>query len=142
MDADKECALERPRDFSTRLKLLGIHCPIVIVAAKRMYENWILASAETLRGQRLDEGTLISEAIELRGDVEACNGKGELKSWLPEGRTYNEPIDQLAFTQLLDVELVRQHSRSFQRLWHALEEAIEAIRTDTVIITPQREKKT
>ena len=112
----------------------------MIVAAKRMYENWILASAETLRGQRLDEGTLISEAIELRGDVEACNGKGELKSWLPEGRTYNEPIDQLAFTQLLDVELVRQHSRSFQRLWHALEEAIEAIRTDTVIITPQREK--
>ncbi len=139
VDADRECALERPRDFSARLQSL-VHCPIVIVAAKRMYENWILASAETLRGQRLDEGTVLSEAIEPRDDVESYNGKGELKSWLPEGRAYNEPIDQPTFTQLLDIELVHQRSRSFRRLWHALEEAIEAIRTDTVIVTPQSEK--
>jgi len=137
VDADKECALERPRDFSRRLQAIGVRFPVVIVAAKRMYENWILASVETLRGQALSDGTCLREELMLFEDIETRNGKGELKNWLPEGRAYNEPVDQVAFTQLVEVTLVHPRSRSFQRLWHAVEEAINAIRTNSTIVTPQ-----
>jgi hypothetical protein len=136
VDADEECALTRSLDFARRIQVLGIPYPVVIVAAKQMYENWIIASIETIRGQMLESGDRIPIDIKQRDDIESCNGKYVLKSWLPPGKSYNEPIDQLMFTRLIEIEHVIPRSRSFRRLCHALEEAVAAIRTNTRVVTP------
>ena len=138
VDADKGCALNRPRDFSRRIQILGVARPVVIVAARRNYENWILASFETMQGQCFDDGTRLPEILTVPQDIESCNGKAAIKEWFPESRSYSEPEDQVAFTRWIDLELVRDRSRSFRRLWHAVEEVIDAIRTNVVIVTPRK----
>jgi hypothetical protein len=137
VDADKQCAVDRSRGFTRRIHAIGSPRPVVIVAAVRMFENWILASAETIQGQQLDDGTRLPETLELVNDVEGCGGKATVKTWFPPNRPYDEARDQPALTPFINVALVMERSRSFRRLWHAVEEAVEAIRAgNRNLITP------
>ena len=110
---------------------------MVIACAKRMYETWLLASLETIAGRDLEGRPGLAACSLSTADVEMIKSP---KNWLndrsPQGRAYKETEDQEAMTRLLDINLARGRSHSFQRLCHALEEALAAIDTGAKIVTP------
>lgn len=138
LDAENDCPKDLARNLSERSNALGINVPIVIVCANHMYETWLVASIETIAGRDLEGRPGLPQGLQPPEDVEVSigNAKRWLDALFQHGRAYKETEDQAAMTRLLDTELVRQRSRSFRRLWHALEQAIEAIDQGSRIVTP------
>lgn len=131
LDAEGECPLEIARGLSNRVQTMGIAFPVVIVVANNMYEAWFLASIQSIAGQ-LDLPT----GIQPPTDPEAV---GNPKSWInrhfPRDRAYKETQDQEAMSHRIDLGLASR-SRSFQRLLHAVDEALQAIDRGESIVTP------
>ena len=138
VDADKKCPVEMAADFAQRILALGVLFPVVIVVAKCEYEAWFLASLETIAGVPLDGGYALPAGLIYSGEIEDRVGvKGWITEQFPQGRIYKETIHQASMTKLLDPERVRQKSRSFRRLCHALEQAVEAIDQGLALVTPE-----
>lgn len=132
LDAEDDPYCNLAKDFSTRVKTMGIIYPVVIVVANRMYENWLVASIETIAGQ-----FGLPAELSPPEDVESIkNAKRWLKDHFPKDQAYKETTHQEAMTHLLNIELARKRSRSFRRLLHAIEQTIEAIDTNAKIVTP------
>jgi hypothetical protein len=137
MDAEEHCAMQIATDFSKRIHAIGVRFSVATIIAKCEYEAWFLASLETIAGEKLGEreglpaGLIYPDTVEDRIGV-----KGWLTRQFPEGRIYKETLDQAAMTRLLDPVRVRQRSRSFRRLCHALEQAVEAIDSRQILVTP------
>lgn len=116
IDAEKDC----PRELAPRLLHRATrHRPdrmIRLVLAKREYESWFLAAAESLRGAR----GLPHDLKAPPEPEEVRNAKGWLSARLAAGRSYRETVDQPALTQRFDVELARSAS-SFDKFWRDLE---------------------
>ena len=130
MDADKHCPLELAQDFSRRVQAMGAKYPVVTVIANCEYEAWFLASLETMLER--------PDGLTYPGGVEARVG---VKGWLdqhffPPGRTYKPTVNQKPMTEQLNIGLAGQRSRSFRRLWHAVEQALAAMDTGQVVVTP------
>ena len=118
MDADIHCPRTIADDFARRIQAMGIRFTVVIVLAKCEYEGWFLPG------------------LNFPGDPEAKEGA---KEWVRQhvlGGTYKPSQDQVTLTQALDINLVRERSRSFRRLCHAVEEALTAIDNGQVVVTP------
>lgn len=128
LDAEEECPVDVIKDFFKRVTALGVLHPVVIVCAKRMYETWLLASSETI-GLPI-ESTLAKDPESVK------NPKRLFNEHFPPGRIYKETEDQVAMTNKLDTALAKERSRSFRRLCHALEQAIEALDNGAKIVTP------
>lgn len=137
LDSEDECPREIARNFSQRIETLGVLYPVVIACAKRMYETWFLASIETIVGKDLNGRPGLTNKNLAISDAESIKSpKGWLNRLFPPGRAYRETADQEALTRLLDTSLAKERSRSFRRLCHALEQALEAINTGSKIVTP------
>jgi hypothetical protein len=143
MDADRQCAVQIAQDFSRRVQAIHIHRPVQIVIAKCEYEAWFLASLETIAGHNLEGRPGLPAGLTYNGEVEARIG---VKEWLNQhfqkGRIYKETGDQVLMTRLIDTEHARRRSRSFRRLWHAVEEALDAIDQQNTTVTPQAGRST
>ncbi len=137
VDADKDCAKELARMFSKRIEAMGIIYPVVIVCAKHEYETWFLASLESIAGNNLGGRPGLRAGLAGPPNVEDIgNPKGVLNKHMPSGRAYKETEDQEAMTQLMELELVKPRSRSFRRMYHAVEQALEGIDTGTRTVSP------
>jgi hypothetical protein len=87
---------------------------VEVVMAKREYEAWFLAAAESLAGKRT-----LPEVLEHPDDAEAVrNAKGWLDTRMKRG--YSETLDQPAFSQLFDLAVARERSKSFDKLVRAV----------------------
>ena len=138
VDADKECAVEIAENYSRRIQVLGIRFSVVIAVAKCEYEAWFLASLNTIAGKNWHERVGLPESLDFLGEIESLVGaKGWLDRHLPKGHSYKPTQDQVVLTAMLDSEVTRSRSRSFRRLCHALEQAVTAIDTGQVIVTPK-----
>jgi hypothetical protein len=132
LDTDDDCPRDLAGQLKQRSRALGLDKPIAIVCAKQEYEAWFLASVETIRGQRG-----ISSAASFEGLVEDVKGVKEWLTWqMPQGRAYNETLDQAPLSQAIDLDLARQSSRSFRRLCHAVGELIQAMDEGLIRVTP------
>ena len=104
LDSDEDCpALLGPELLRRALQVRG-DLPIAVVLAKREFEAWFLAAAESLRGYK-----------ELKNDLEPPNNPEEIrdaKGWLNqrmEGtRTYRPTVDQPGLTDRFDLDQARQ----------------------------------
>lgn len=110
LDADDDC----PAELGPRL-LRQISRPDVlagVVIAKREYEAWFLAGAQSLRGHRRVSDTAVPPV-----DPESIRGaKQHLERHvLAPGATYQETVDQPAFTAVLGLEEARA-APSFDKL--------------------------
>ena len=132
LDAEVDCPKELAEKLAARLRARFAHIPSAIVIAKKCYESWLLASSETIAGRRD-----MANFIENISDPETVPNP---KKWLTERmqgtRAYKETSDQAALTEIVDLSLLRDRSRSFRRLEHALEQIITCLDTNTVMITP------
>jgi hypothetical protein len=116
IDADDDC----PADMGPRL-LERAHATrpdrrVAVVLANREYEAWFLASASSLAGQRGFPAMLDAPT-----DPESVRGAKEWLSRQRPGHPYKETADQAALTQRFDMKAARQHSRSFDKLWRAVD---------------------
>jgi hypothetical protein len=132
LDADIDCAKNLSIYLAKRAFLHNPHISTVIVAAKYRYENWFLASIETLKGNCGLQENL--QVIDFPEDIP------DPKRWLTvnmvPGRAYRETMDMVVMTQLLDTNLVFQRSRSFKRLVHAVDELLHSISSGKPRVTP------
>ena len=135
IDSEGACPLELARDLALRIKNRGARKPTVVVVVHRMYEVWFVASATALRGA-ICGGRTLNDDLEIPAD---CESVRDPKAWIEKQMTppnYKETEDQLTLTRKIDFELARTHSRSFRRLLHGVEQLLEAIREQTVVVTP------
>ncbi len=97
--------------------------PIAVVLAKREFEAWFLAAAESLRGQHG-----LPEGLEPPPDPEEIRGA---KEWLSDrmspGRSYAETTDQPAMTAVFDMEMAR-HADSFDKCYREIKNMLEQLR--------------
>jgi len=137
VDAEDDCPKSIAKDFVARIDQMGVLFPVLIVCANRMYENWFFASLETILEKHMLWPSDKIAGITIPDDVELiASAKSRINSYFPKGRAYKETQDQESMTYILDFDLAKRRSRSFRRLCHALEEALEAIDQNSKIITP------
>ena len=136
MDADDDCPVTLAREVTRRAVALNPHLPVVSVVAQREYEAWFLTSLDSIRGHLKGDPGLPSDAV-FTGNVEAVR---DAKQWLTNhlkfGQSYKETEYQAAMTHWLDVTAAYERSRSFRRLYHAVEEIVAAVDSGTVVVTP------
>lgn len=100
--------------------------PIAVVLAKREFEAWFLAAAESLRDKFGLPGDLESPA-----DPEGVRGAKEwLSNRMPPGRSYAETTDQPAFTETFDMNAARRSS-SFDKCYRDVKSMLEQLRRES-----------
>jgi hypothetical protein len=123
LDSDDDCPAHRgpellQRAFSARPDLL-----IGVVLAKREFEGWFLAAAESLRGQRG-----LAQDITPPPDPENVRGAKEwLSDRMPGKRSYSETLDQAALTARFDLTTARR-ADSFDKCYRQIVRVLQALR--------------
>jgi len=118
LDAEEDCPAElADRIRSGAAPLIG-DVQLSVVLAKRMFENWLAASAHTLtKNERFRKELTAPEK------PEEISGKTWIKRSLLPYVAYSEPVDQPAFTRLLDPEAASR-CRSFRKLTKEIQSAL------------------
>lgn len=111
LDADDDCPATLGAQIRARAQACVGHQRISVVLAKREYEAWFIAAAQSLdgfRGFSLDLGAAV--------DCETPrNAKGWMRERITEG-SYGETTDQPAFSARMDLQQAFDGSRSFRKL--------------------------
>ena len=104
------------------MRLARADLPSSVVLAKREFESWFLASAESLRGNRG-----LPEGLESPEQPEEVAGA---KEWLTNnmfGGTYASTVDQASLTNALDFTLARR-AESFDKCYREILFLLETLR--------------
>lgn len=137
VDADKDCPVELARDLADRVRVLAPAVPTAVVAAKSAFEAWLLADLESIAGQLIQGRVLIPASARRPEDPdEVRNAKSALSALTAKGTTYKETTDQPALASMIDIELVRERSRSFRRLLGAVSGIADAVEAGRPRVTP------
>jgi hypothetical protein len=104
IDCDDDCPAEVGPALLERARLIRGDIPISVVLAKREYEAWFIAAAESLKSKRSLSSTLSSP-----DDPESIRGAKEwLSRQMPTGVRYSETTDQAALTAVFDMHAARR----------------------------------
>ncbi len=137
IDSDGKCPITLAKQLCQRAIAAHINQPIMIVCAHHMYEAWLVASIDSIAGKPLGQREGLPATVRFDGDPDQLNNP---KQWIDDrftnGRGYKESLDQAEMTKLLELELAFAQSRSFQRLYHAVQEALAAIDQKLITVTP------
>ncbi len=128
----RDCPPRLALDLAQRSKVLGTPFPVVVVCAACEYESWFLFNLHTQIRHRLNSN-ISSEGID---PEKKCGAKEWLSNNMPSGSVYKETTDQVAMTTYIDIPHTIDHSRSFRRMVHAVEELLTAIDTGQNIVSP------
>lgn len=112
-----------------------------IVFACQEYESWLVAGIDHLAGAALgaDRATVPPNLISPDNDGQGLRGA---KEWLSSHLDvpYKETLDQAQLTSTLiqndALQCVAERNRSFRRFQHAMEVMVEAVRSDSPVVTP------
>ena len=119
LDDEHRCPKDEAVKLAQAFGAYGLPYPVVVVFARREYEEWFVASLASI----VPQSTLFPDKTTQR-DYPAESKRG-VKEWL-EGRTtpkYKPTHHQADLTRLLDPAQARE-CRSFQRLEHAIAELV------------------
>jgi hypothetical protein len=115
LDCDDGCPAVDAPALLKRASAARPDFAISVVLAKREYEAWFLAAAESLRGQRGLPADLAAPP-----DPEAIrDAKGWLADRMPTGLGYSETSDQPALTATFDMTTARQ-ADSFDKCYREI----------------------
>lgn len=112
-DSDEDCpAILGPALLHRAARVRG-NMPVAVVLAKREFEAWFLAAADSLRGRRG-----LSTDLRPPNDPEAvADAKGWLRERMPRGRRYRETADQPALATSFDLDAARSRADSFDKCY-------------------------
>ena len=112
LDSDDDCPAQLGPELLCRARQVRSDLPIAVVLAKREFEAWFLAAAESLRGYK-----------GLKNDLESPNNPEEIrgaKEWLSQrmegNRRYSPTADQPGFTNCFDLDQAR-YADSFDKCY-------------------------
>ncbi len=111
LDSDDDCPAQLGPELLYRARQVRSDLPIAVVLAKREFEAWFLAAADSLRGYK-----------GLKNNLESPNNPEEIrgaKGWLKQrrdSRKYRETLDQPGFTARFDLDQAR-HADSFDKCY-------------------------
>lgn len=109
-DADDDCPAQLGPEVATRAKNCRPDRRVSVVIAKREFEAWFIAAADSLAGQRGFASDLVPP-----DDAEGIrDAKGWLSRHKPPGFPYRETIDQAALASQVNLEQA-QRCRSFDK---------------------------
>jgi uncharacterized protein DUF4276 len=112
LDCDDECPARLAPQILARARHARSDLPIGLVLAKREFEAWFIAAAESLRGKRG-----LSSMLTAPEDPESIRGAKEwLTARMSGSRHYVETLDQPALAAIFDLDLARR-APSFEKLW-------------------------
>jgi hypothetical protein len=112
LDSDDECPASLAPSLLTRAREARSDLAIGVVLAKREFEAWFLAAADSLRGKRGLDASLTAP-----DDPESIRGAKEwLTARMAPDRRYVETLDQAALAATFDLELARR-APSFDKLY-------------------------
>lgn len=112
LDSDDECPASLAPSLLTRAREARSDLAIGVVLAKREFEAWFLAAADSLRGKRG-----LTSSLTAPDDPESIRGAKEwLTARMAPGRRYVETLDQAALAATFDLELARR-APSFDKLY-------------------------
>lgn len=120
LDSDDDCPAELGPQLLRRARAARGDVPIAVTVAKREFEAWFLAAAESLRGRR-----------GLPVDLQAPPNPEEIrgaKEWLADRMTsgsYSETLDQPALTDSFDLNAARR-ADSFDKCWREVSRLLAA----------------
>ena len=110
LDCDDGCPAEQAPPLLKRASAARADLPISVVLAKREYEAWFLAAAESLRGHRGLPHDLAAPA-----EPEKIRAANRMSS----GQAYSEASDQPALTSNFDMNAARQ-ADSFDKCYREI----------------------
>ena len=120
LDADDDCPAKLAPQLLKIARETRPDLPIALVMAHREYEVWFLASASSLKGKHG-----LSNTFEAPVNLESKRGAKEwLSKYMPEANPYDPMIHQLLLTREIDIELARESSPSFDKLYRDLQAMI------------------
>lgn len=120
LDSDDECPASLAPSLLTRALRARSDLAVGVVLAKREFEAWFLAAAESLRGKRG-----LSASLSAPEDPESIRGAKEwLTAHMEPGRKYVETLDQPALAATFDLELARR-APSFDKLYRQVAALID-----------------
>ena len=119
LDEEQQCPKAEAIKLARAFGAYGLPYAVVVVFARREYEEWLVASLESIAPRSL----LFSDDT-LRRDYPAESKRG-VKEWLAKQTNppYKATHHQAELTRHLDPDLARE-CRSFQRLEHAVAELV------------------
>ena len=117
VDAEDDCPARLGPDLLSQARTVRPDIALGVVLAKREFEAWFLAAFESLKSRRGLRDSLIAPA-----DPESVrDAKGMLTDNMAGSRAYSETVDQPKLTAVFDMELARQRSPSFDKLWREVQ---------------------
>ena len=120
LDSDDECPATLGPALLVRARRTRSDLPISVVLAKREFEAWFLAAAESLRGRRG-----LADDLESPADPESIRGAKEwLTARMEDGRRYVETLDQPALAAAFDL-LHARRSDSFDKFFREVASVLE-----------------
>jgi hypothetical protein len=122
-DCEDDCPARLGPALLARVRQTRSDIAASVVLAKREFESWFLAAAESLAGRRgLPAGLIHPDNHEtIRG------AKEWLSKQLPAGRIYKETTDQAAFAAVFDMAKARERSDSFDKCYREIGELISEV---------------
>ena len=112
LDSDDDCPAQLGPALLRRALRTRSDLPSAVVLAKREFESWFLAAANSLRGQKGLKSNLKSP-----NNPEAIRGAKEwLNRQMESGKKYRETLDQPALTTHFDFDQAR-HADSFDKCY-------------------------
>jgi hypothetical protein len=138
LDSDgRHCPMTLAQSLRARIRQMGPRHSVSIVVAHHEYEAWFLASLDTIVGRRFGGHHGLRASLSAPPDCESVqNPKQWLSRRFPGGRIYKETSDQAAMTTLIDHDTARARSRSFRRLYSAVEKLLAGWHTGSVFVSP------
>ena len=121
LDADDDCPPELASTILGRATRARSDRLIKVVLARREYEAWFLAAADSIAGLR----GLPSDLTPPANAESIRNAKGWLTSSMPPGRAYKETRDQPALTSLFELATARRGAPSFDKMWRTVTQLLQ-----------------
>ena len=122
IDCDDGCPAQDGPALLKRAVAVRNDIPISVIFAKREFEAWILAAADSLRGRRGLPNNLKPPEY-----PESIRGAKEwLSRQMPSGGSYKETTDQPALTALFDMSAART-ADSFDKCYRDVRQMLEKL---------------
>ena len=124
-DWDGGCPAHEGPTLLERARNARRDMPMSVVLAKKEYESWFIAAAESLRGKR----GLAHNLVGVGNPEDIRGGKEWLSSHMPFDQPYAETTDQPALTAIFDMQSARR-ADSFDKCYREIAALLAALKRD------------